>query len=206
MELRDYFKIVGRYLVLFLIIVILSGASAFWWTKSQPQSYLASTTVTVNKASTLDQKNVNYYLYDNYYNVQSAGLFSQIVVSWFESPSLVEEIYQKANVALPNIAQSKLSKTFKAVRQEPSTINVSISGTNKDELNKLINASTEVLQTETNKLSPDSASAYELATFPSIVTNNNPNVILNTLVGLIAGILVGFFLILGIEYFRSEKK
>lgn len=205
MELRDYFKIIGKNLMVFLIIVVLGGLSAFWWTKVQPKSYLASTTVTVNKGSSLKQKEINYYLFDNYYNVQSSALFSQIVVSWFESPSLVRDIYQKAGLTLPDIAQNKLAKTFRAARQEPATINVSIGGTNKADLEKLINAATVVLQEKTNELGQNSDSFYQLATFTPIVSGNNPNIVLNTLVGLIAGLIIGLFVTLGIEYFKNEK-
>lgn len=204
MEIRDYFKLIGKHWVIFLIIVVLGGLSASIWTKTRPQSYLASTTVTVNKASNLKQQDVNYYLYDNYYNVQSAALFSQIVVSWFTSPALVKEIYEKAGVPMPNILQSKLGKIFKAVRQEPSTVNLSVSHVNKEEAGQLIVAATDVLQDETNKLSKNSDSLYEIAKFAPIISDNKPNLILNTLIGLVAGFLIGLILILGIEYFKEE--
>lgn len=206
MEIRDYFKIFGKYLTVFVIIVILSGLSAYLWTNSQPKSYLASTTVTVNKASTLKQQDVNYYLYDNYYNVQSAALFSQIVVSWFTSPAFVTEIYTKAGVETPAIAQSKLGKIFKAVRQEPSTINLSVASGNKDEAGKLMAAATDVLQEETNKLSKNSDSLYEIAKFTPIVSDSQPNLTVNTLIGLFAGLIISIFLSLGLEYFRTGKK
>jgi len=204
MEIRDYFKIFSRYVLWFVIIVILTGFSAYLWTKNQPQSYLASTTVTVNKASALKQQDVNYYLYDNYYNVQSAALFSQIVVSWFTSPAFVTEIYAKAGVNAPDIAQAKLGKIFKAVRQEPSTINLSVSSGNKEEASKLIAAATDVLQEETNKLSKNSDSLYEIAKFVPVVSDNKPNVATNTLLGLLAGLVISVFLSLGLEYFRKK--
>lgn len=204
MEIRDYLKIFGRYLIVFIIIVIVGGLSAYFWTKAQPKSYLASTTVTVNKASTIKQQDVNYYLYDNYYNVQSAGLFSQIVVSWFTSPALVKEIYIKAGVAVPDIAQNKLSKIFKAVRQEPSTINLSISGANKEDVDKLILAATDVLQQETDKLSSNSNSLYQIVKFTPITSDNVPNVAMNTLIGLFAGLVIAIFASLSLEYFRKK--
>ena len=108
MELKEYFKIIGRYKMLFWTLVIITGLAAFLWSRYQPQSYLASTTLTVNKSSNLTQSELNYYIFDNYYNVQSSGLFSQIVGSWFESPAVVKEIYKKADIELPNISQKKL--------------------------------------------------------------------------------------------------
>jgi capsular polysaccharide biosynthesis protein len=206
MELREYFRMVGKHSAIFLIIVILATLAAFVFTKLQPDSYLGSTTLTVNKGSSYKQKDVPFYLFDNYYNVQSSGLFSQIVVNWFESPSLVKEIYDKAGVPLPNVKQSDMSKIFKAVREEPATINLSVIDADKETVSKLINAASSVIQEKTDDLGKNSESFYEISKFPSLVTSNNPNIVLNTFIGLIAGLLLGVIFTLGIEYFKSGKR
>lgn len=205
MELREYIKIIAKYKVLFWMVIVLCGLSAFIWSKAQPKSYLASNTYTVNKDSNLKQDQVQFYMFDNYYNVQSAGLFSQIVTTWFESPSLVEEVYQKAGIPVPAISQKKLSKTFKAIREEPATINVSLTGTNKEELQKLLNAASEVLQEKTDELSQNSENTYDLTKFTPVVTNNDPNLALNTIIGLFAGLFLGVILALGVDYFKGGK-
>jgi len=205
MELRDYIKIISKYKVIFWTVVLLCGISALVWSTVQPKSYLASNTYTLNKASTLKQNDISFYLYDNYYNVQSAALFSQIVTNWFESPSLVQEVYQKAGIPVPQVSQRKLSKTFKAIREEPATINVSLTGTNKEELQKLLNAASLVLQEKTDELGKNSENTYELAKFTPIVTDNNPNLILNSIIGLFAGLFLGIILTLGLDYFKQEK-
>lgn len=206
MELRDYFKLIGKHKVIFWTIVILCGLSAFIWTKVQPKSYLASTTFTVNKSSSIKQKDSTTYLFDNYYNIQSAGLFSQIVTTWFESPSMVTEIYQNAGITVPNVSQKKLSKTFKAIREEPATINVNLVGTSKEDLNKLLNSAAVVLQQKTNDLGKSGESTYDLAKFTPVVTDNSPNMILNTIIGLFAGLFLAIILVLGVEYFKEDKK
>lgn len=205
MELKEYFRIIGRYGKVFWALVILTGAAAFLFTKMQPQSFLASTTLTVNKSSTLSQSQVNYYIFDNYYNVQSSGLFSQIVVSWFGSPAVVKEIYNKAGVTLPDVSQKKLTKAFKAIREEPATINVSLTGTNKEETEKLINASAELMQDKTNELGrADKENVYDIVKFQPIITETTPNLWLNTLIGLIAGVFLGAILALSLDYFKRS--
>ena len=206
MELREYFKIVGRYKWLFWGTVTVLVVATFLFTKLQPRSYLASTTITVNKASALKQSEVNYYLFDNYYNVQSSSLFSQIVTSWFGSPAVVKEIYIRAGIDLPNVSQRALSKTFKAVRVEPATINVSLSGADKEKIEKLINAAAEVMQDMTNELGrSDRENVYDIVKFAPIVSETTPNLWLNTIIGLIAGILLGAILALAVEYFKKES-
>lgn len=207
MELREYFRIIGRYARVFWAVVILSTLAVFVLTKIQPKTFLASTTLTVNKSSVLKQSQVNYYLFDNYYNVQSSGLFSQIVGSWFESPAVVKEIYAKAGINLPGLTQKKLSKTFKAVREEPATINVSLVGVDKDEIEKLINAAASVMQDKTNELGKsDKESAYDIIKFTPIVSPTSPNIWLNTFIGFLAGIILAAILALAIDYFKPGKK
>jgi len=205
MELREYVKIIRKYWIVFWGAIIIVGLAALLYSKLQPKSYLASTTLTVNKASAIKQSQVNYYLYDNYYNVQSSALFSQIVVSWFSSPAVVKDIYEKAHVSLPDISQSNLAKTFKANREEPSTIKVSLVGTNKDETTNLMNAAADVIQENTNELGrQDKENVYDIIKFSPLVTDNSPNIVLNTIIGLIIGIIFGVILAIGIEYFRKE--
>src|SRR3990167_7003864 len=207
MELREYSKIIGKYKFIFWGIVIVAVLGTIIFTKMQPQSFLASTALTVNKGSALKQSEVNYYLYDNYYNVQSSSLFLQIVTSWFGSAAVVKEIYDKANIALPNVSQRALSKTFKAVRIEPATIYVSLTGSNKEEIEKLINAAATVMQDKTNELGrSDRENVYDIVKFTPIVSETTPNLWLNTLIGLIAGVLFGAIVALAVDYFRADKR
>lgn len=207
MELKDYFKIIGRYWKIFWGLVIISVLATFIFTKVQPQTFLASTTLTVNKASVLRQSDIDYYLFDNYYNIQSSGLFSQIVASWFESPALVKEIYNKAEIDLPPISQKKLAKTFKAVREEPATINVSITGPKQEELEKLINAAPQVMQEKANELArSDQENIYDIIKFTPIVTETTPNLWLNMLIGLLAGLILGAIISLSINYFKENDQ
>lgn len=204
--MRDYFKIIGRHRTAFVVIIILTTLFAFGFTLTRPTTYTASTTFTVNKGTSLEQAKIDYYLFDNYYNIQSAGLYSQIVALWFESPALVTEIYQKAGIELPNISQKALGKTFKAVREEPAIINVSISGNDQEKLNKLMSVAYEVMQAKTNELGKKDASYYELAKFEPISTKNESNLLLNTFIGLLAGILLGILVAMAIEYFKVDDR
>ncbi|MGA2666995.1 MAG: Wzz/FepE/Etk N-terminal domain-containing protein [Patescibacteria group bacterium] len=205
MELRQYIRIIGKHWVIFALTVIILTLGTFFYAKYQPKTYLASTTLTVDKESTIKQSQVDFYLYDNYYNVQSAQLFSQIVDSWFNSPSVINDIYNKAGVPIPNIAQGKLPKLIKALLQQPATINVSLVSANRDDAAKLIDAAAAVMQEKTNDMaSTDQDSLYQLVKFNSIVTDNPANTTLDTAIALIVSILLGAVLALSVEYFRQR--
>lgn len=206
MELREYFKIIGRYKWIFWGIVIAVALFAFIFTKVQPKSYLAGLTLTVNKSSAVKQSQANYYLYDNYYNVQSSSLFSEIVTSWFGSPAVTKEVYEKAGVPLPVVSQKNLVRFFKAIRVPPATINVSIGGTDKDELTRLVVASADVMQEKTNELArTDRENVYDITKTSPIVTETTQNTLTNTLIGLIAGIFLGVIFVLALDYFNVGK-
>ena len=205
MELREYFKIIGRHWLVFLLSIIVLTLGTFLYLKMQPKTYLASTTLTVNKASAVKQSQVSYYIYDNYYNVQSSQLFSQIVTSWFSSPSVVSEIYDKAGVVVPDVAQSKLSKTFKALRQEPATINVMLVSANRDDTGKLIDAAATVMQEKTNELArTDKENVYDIVKFNSVVSENITNLKFDLIIAFLVSIMFGAVLALGIEYFKKS--
>jgi len=206
MELRDYFKLIGKHLILVVIIIVLSGLGTFFLSKYQPKTFTSATTLIVNKKSALDQDKVTYYLFDNYYNVQSSGLFSQMVATWFESPALAKEIYEQAGLQVPDISQKALTKTFRAIREEPATIHLSTVGKNPVELEKLINAASAVIQQKINEMGKTDTSFYNIVTFSTITTENKVNLPLNTIIGLIAGLMVGIIAALGTEYFKGGKK
>lgn len=206
MELREYFRIIGKYKFIFWAVVIIATLGTLIYSKMQPQTFLASTTLTVNKGSALKQSDVNYYLYDNYYNVQSSALFAQIVTSWFGSAAVVKDIYAKAGLDLPNVSQRTLSKTFKAVRIEPATIYVNLTISDKDKATKLVTASAQVMQDKTNELGrSDKENVYDIVNFTPLVSETTPNLWLNTVIGLVSGILFGIILCLGIDYFRKQS-
>ena len=206
MELREYFRIIGKYKLVFWGTIIILTLGAFIFTKMQPRAFLGSTALTVNKSSSLKQSEVSYYLYDNYYNVESSALFSQIITSWFGSAAVVKEIYEKAQLPLPSVSQRALSKTFKAVRIEPATIYVSLAGGDKEKIEKLINAAASIMQDKTNELGrTDTENVYDIVKFTPIVTDTTPNIWLNTLIGLLAVILLGAIVALAVDYFRKES-
>lgn len=205
MELKEYFRIIGRHWLIFVAAIVVICGATIIFTLSQPKTYLASTVITVNKSSALKQSQVGYYLYDNYYNVQSSGLFSQIVTTWFSSAAVVKEIYEKAGVPVPNTSQAKLAKTFRAVRAEPATITVSLVGTNRDEVSSLINAAADEMQQKANELGrADKENVYDLVKFNPIITDNSSGLIFNTIVSFIVGLLFGLMLALSVEYFKRS--
>lgn len=205
MELRDYFKIIGRHIWIVLVIVIVAVVSAYFFNRGKAMTYTASNTFTVNKSSTLKQEQTPYYLYDNFYNVQSADLFAQIVAKWFVSPSFTESVYQEAGIPSRDLSQKALGDTFLAAYQVPATVNVSVTGENKDNVTKLMTAAAKVAQEKTDELGQGQSSYYTITNFAPVVSENKPKLKTDLLIGLISGVILGILAALAIFYFKKEK-
>lgn len=206
MELRDYVKIIGRHFWVFLVIVILTTGFALIFTKTRSTTYTALTTFTVNRASTLKQSQLNYYLYDNYYNEQSATLFAQTAQTWFKSPAFVTAVYQTAGLPLPNISQKSLGKTFKVAGDTTAVFNISLTGANKDETAKLMAAADNVARAKIKEQgSSDDTTFYQLNKFDAILSQDMSNLTLNVAIGLFSGLILGILVALAIAYFKAEK-
>jgi capsular polysaccharide biosynthesis protein len=201
MELRDYIGILKRHFIVFIAIIILTTVAAYAFTKMKPDSYTAQTTITVTNTSNLKQSQVNYYLFDNYYKNQSALLFSQTVSKWYVSDSFLNQVYQKAGIDNANSANSK----FNVGASVTPTLTVSITGKDKSELTNMVNSSVEVVQSETDKINKVSDSSFTISSFAPTVAQNNPGTKLNTIIGFISGIILGYITIILIAYFKREK-
>ena len=205
MELRDYISIIFRHIWVVVIVIILATLSALFFSRGKATTYTASTTFTVVKNSILKQSQVNYYLYDNYYNIQSANLYAQTVANWFSSPSFTSEVYQKSGITDASLSQKELGNTFTATYQLPTNVNVVITGVDKDTITSLINASGKVVSEKTNQLGQSQDAYYEITNFSPVVTENKPSVKMNVVIGFVSGLILGILAALATFYFKREK-
>ena len=95
MELREHIRIIKKYRWLIVIVTILATLAAFIFSYIQPEYYRVSLSFTVkaiNKPATQD------YQYDGYYAIKASELFSQTIISWFMTPSILDDIYTHAEI------------------------------------------------------------------------------------------------------------
>lgn len=205
MNLRDMMKLFFRHWFIFVVIVILATFAAYFFSKRQPVTYTGSVTLTINRTNALKQSEVNYYLFDNYYENQAANTFSQTATNWFATSSFANEIYQKAGVDSSNLTDTQLSKAFSALRSDPSTITVSTTGTEQTRVTSLINSVPEVLQTEANNYNKNVDAKYEISYLTPSITQDSSHIKLNILYGIASGVILGIIVIIAIVYFKREE-
>lgn len=206
MELRDYLHTIQRGLGLIvastlLLVVVVSVVIYTSTTK-----FDSNVTLTIDRPNVIDQKSVGYYLYDDYYAIQSSGFLADTVINLLQSPSVVQAIYGRAAVPLPTVRNvSALSKIFTARKFPPATVSITIRTDNEAHNRQLLEAATAELQERAHDLSQNQATAISLhaTTTASVVVKPfwSLDIVISTLIGL----LLGTFIVFIREYIRPSS-
>lgn len=207
MDIYDFIRIFTKRWATIVIIVLIFWGLSVGFLLWQGQGYEAGLTFTVNPAETIDQKDVDYYLYDNYFALQAAGALADTIASSLASPATVAEIYQKAGLKLPQKSLRKLSKTFEAKKNTAlvNVISATTKGPNKEEVEKLVIAAREIISNKTetqNTVSSESNKFIVNATDP-VVLKIKPNYLIYSIVGIIIGLIFG---ILALSFQEGLKR
>lgn len=96
MELKDHLRIIHKNLLFILVftVVLIVGTSVYFVKKSASYDAVVSFDVHLaNRLSTPD------YQYGAYYDLKGAELFSQHVMSWFQTPAFLKKVYERAGMS-----------------------------------------------------------------------------------------------------------
>ncbi len=207
MELRDYLKVFNKGKLVIIFGTILFVVIAVILTLTGKPMYETDTIVTVDRTNVIDQSKANYYLYDEYYSIQSNGLFSNTVANLLQSPSVVEDIYTKAHVDLPAVrSTSQLTKLFTVKLLPPASFNVSDRSTDPDQSKSLLNSTIQELQDRTNDLNVvRNGSKFILTATTPVSVPIKPFWALNIALSILIGLFVTSFILLFRNYVSQDK-
>jgi capsular polysaccharide biosynthesis protein len=152
MELKQYFKIFGKNLVWFLIVLLLTvaiGAGYKHYKNSRPESYQVSLllNITRNGIQTTDN-----YRYDNFYRLQADERFADTVVKWIKNPRIVTNVYNETGMISGGIDLDALSGFFNARRLSSQAIEVSFIAQSAVEAQNLSENLVKTLNSESKSL------------------------------------------------------
>lgn len=155
-----------------------------------PTRSAASVSLAVNR---INRQDTAQYQFDEYYALQASNLFAETVVSWFSTPSIVQEIYRRAKVEPKITSLDELASRFKT--RKPSSQNIVIRFTADDRATAeaLSTALTDVVRERTSALnqSADRKALFEIVSPEPVITEARPNAPIQTAAGLLAGLLIG---------------
>lgn len=195
-------NIFSKYKWLIIVIIIAGICSAVAFSLLKPAYYDTSLSFSINR---VNHQNTSEYEYDGYYAIQASDLFSQTVMSWMLTPSVLLEIYESAGIDPQISSLEEISSRFKTKKYSPQNIVVRYKERDYDTADKIATAITFIVQNkaqQSNKTSDDEALFEVIGTKPVIV-ERIPSLWINILIGLLGSLIFGLLLAYVIEYLKQ---
>lgn len=174
--------------VVFVLVVTL--ATLVVSIRKEPR-YLTSLSIAVNR---INRQITTDYQYDGYYALQASDLFSQTLLSWFLTPSVLLDFYQRAGIG-PNITTAnELVSRFRARKFAAQNIVIQFTERDRDTAKKLADGISAVVRERSASLDSNVGGDATFDVVPSqpVIVETKPNILLNTIAALLASILIGF--------------
>lgn len=201
MELRTHAHILKNARWFLLITTVLVGLAAFIFAFLRPVSYKAVVSFDVNlvnRPATVD------YQYGTYYDLKAAELYTQHLMSLMITPAIVEEVYRTAGVGYTIDSIERFTHRFQTKQYSAQNFVVTFNDTNRENAEKLSKGISEVVEKRAvEAVNINDQAAFSVNAEPAVIAEANYNVWMVTVVGIIAGFLLGVILVYLREYFRN---
>lgn len=201
MEARDYLKLYLSHGRLILGIMTVATVVTVVVAASQPVRQTASISLAVNR---INSEATPDYQFDGYYALQAVELFSQTVVSWFDTPSLLHEIYTRAKVDPELESLNGLTNRFRVKRYSPQNIVVRLTERNETRARQLADALPPVLEERADRLNQDPTGKplFEIVSATPVIAPSRPNILLAAGLALVLGFGLALLVVAGRHYLR----
>lgn len=205
MTLSESWKVIKKARWFILIFVLVAALAAYWFAGSQPDKYKVSIgfDLILN-----DAPQAGEYQYGSYYDLKGGEIYSQTIISWFMTPSFVEEIYQKAEIGYEIDSFSRFTTRFKAKSYSAQNVIVTFDDVYEPNAEKLAQAITGLVEEKSKQVVMDGEGkpVWEArADEPVIVLTENP-VWLIVLLGALGGLIVSVILVFLRHYFKNPDE
>ncbi|MCH7492262.1 hypothetical protein IID19_01555 [Patescibacteria group bacterium] len=190
-----------KWLIILVTLAGLVGSLIFVYLK--PAYYDTSIAFSINRTIIQDTEE---YQYDGYYAIQAADLFSQTVMSWFLTPSVLLEIYEKAGIDPEISSIEEITSRFKARKYSPQNIVVRYKERDSETATKIATAIISVIEHRGSLANQtiDEQSLFEVKGATPVIVKRTPVIWLVGLIGLISGFVLSTVAAYSIEYLRSS--
>ncbi len=194
-----------KYKVAIMSITVVAGAAALIFSFVRPVYFDTSISFSINR---INQQTTQDYQFDGYYAIQASDLFSQTVMSWFMTPSVLLEIYGQAGID-PDISSiEEISSRFRTRKYSPQNIVVQYQERDHataDKIAQAIISTVEEKSTAANQTS-DQQAFFEVVGATPVIVENKPDPIINTAIGLVAGFIIATVAVYFIEYWKRPER
>lgn len=200
----EYIKTIKNNSTLIGIIGIAVALLTLYFTKNQPSYYQSSLSLLV---SSVEPQPTSDYRFDGYYTIQATDLFSNTVEAWIKSPEVVAEIYRQAKIDIDGNNIKGLTKKFKAEKMSPHYIELRYTTETEKDANSIAESITKVLDEKASVISAVSQkqTAFTVKSGTPIIMASKPPILINTVIGLIIGLIAGLGFVIIKEYTKEAK-
>ncbi|MBU2228884.1 hypothetical protein KJ810_00585 [Patescibacteria group bacterium] len=204
MELHEHIFILKKGKSFIITFTLLVTLAAFLFTYFRPVTYASSISFAVNR---INKQETPYYD-DSYFGIQASDLFSQTVISWFLTPSVLLEIYESGEVDPQIESLERFANRFKTKKYSPQNIVVRFSERDEDTANTISQAVITVVEEKAVSINQtaDNKALFEIVGEKPVIVKNDPQTILATIVGFIVGLVVGIVLVYLFRYFKTPSQ
>ncbi|MFA6271986.1 MAG: Wzz/FepE/Etk N-terminal domain-containing protein [Patescibacteria group bacterium] len=204
MELREHISILKKSRVFIITFTLLVTLAAFLVTYLRPLSYASSISFAVNR---INKQETPYYD-DSYFGIQASDLFSQTVISWFLTPSVLLDIYERGNVDPQIESLEKFANRFKTKKYSPQNIVVRFNERDEDTANKISQAVVSVVEEKAVSINQtaDNKALFEIVGEKPVIVKNDPQVLLTTIIGFIVGLGLSVVFVYLLRYFKTPSQ
>lgn len=205
MKLKSYIDVIKKNKIYIYICIIFCAAVALVFSLTQATAYNATLVLSVHKVNRQDNKN---YQYDNYYAILTSELLGNTIVGWLETPNIIYEIYDRAELTPQPEEIDRLVRQIKAKQISSHSVRVAFDQTDRGRAEKLSGSLVEVVKDKIAEveITGDNKNAFEIIASSPIISEKKYDPVLITIIGLVSGLLIGIGLSFIFEYFKEPNQ
>lgn len=190
----------ARTLVILFFVLIVTAVT-FVLSVSAPPRYVTSLSISVNRTA---GQPTSDYQYDGYYALQASDLFSQTLLSWFLTPSVLLAFYERAGIDPQIGSLNDLTSRFRARKFAAQNLVVQFTENDRQSAQKLAEAISAVVQEQGSTLdtSTDNKATFAIVPAKAVIVETRQNALLNTLAACVGSLLLGFAFLASWRYVR----
>lgn len=197
-----YFVWRYRYLIIGLTLVGLIAGVAV--ARLVPEKFDTSISFAINR---IHQQSTTEYQFDGYYAIQASDLFSQTVLSWFVTPSVLLEIYERAGTDPQVSSIEELTSRFKAKKYSAQNIVIRFHERDRETAEKISTALIEVIEERgsvANTIGEES-SLFEVQGATPVIISARPLVWLSGLVGMVSSCILALLIAYTLSFIPARR-
>ncbi|MFA6042965.1 MAG: hypothetical protein WC786_04720 [Patescibacteria group bacterium] len=191
-----------RYKWLVVACVLVPTIAAVLFATTRPDKYTTSLAFTVNR---INKQSTTEYQFDGYYALQASDLFAETVVSWFLTPSVIVEMYDRAGLDPQAESLGSLTSRFKIKKYSSQNIVVKFTSLTNQEASQLSDAVVAVVEEKAAALnqSADRKALFEVVGSKPVIVQDGKGALLAGVVGIVLGAFLSLLLLTIIRLTRG---